>query len=139
MTYNGEIMNDDSVLTLIQEKTIEWFKPFEMFTPIEVGYKVFSDHFQDTEYLVIRRENRVLFYGVDSPSVMTLTDEGALATASPVFARRGTLSQNDFLDILDADNDREIEELESVIPKDGEAVEDFFARNAMWLLNPTIH
>ena len=129
-------MESSSVLTAIHEKTLEWLKPYTIFTPIEVGYKVFENNQQEIVYLVIRSKDRVLFYGIDSEPLI-FQDKGSTLKACSIFARRGTMSEFMFSSIIECSN--EIEALESIHPHSGEEAEDFFARNALWLLNPTVH
>ena len=41
--------------------------------------------------------------------------------------------------IVDENDESVYEALDHVVPDDGESNQDFFLRNAMWLLNPIIH
>ena len=115
---------------------------------VQYGYKQFEAHDRNTTYLMFSHKNRVLFYGVDTPKQQYAFpmlsgeldfDEVQTSFDPCIFARKGILKQSDVKDIFYAESDSEIEILESVEPTDEETDEDFFLRNALWLLNPVVH
>jgi len=124
------------------------------------------DQGSNTIYLSMSHGDRLLFYGMDiePPTVQELmalvsayaeveddslreSDDIAEAVAgqSPIprvtlFCRRHACQNPYELNaILSSKNDQVIDSLDHVRPTDDESNEDFFLRNAMWLLNPTVH
>ncbi len=119
------------------------------------GYKKFESADRYTTYLLFTHEDRVLFYGVDIPKkkfiVPMLADLSGDKPSKEsldmiqtlfdpcIFARRGTVTDEEFADLIHADTDDGVDELETVIPNEDESDNDFFLRNAMWLLDPVVH
>lgn len=148
--WDGEVK---STLSDIEDYTMASVAPFMAYnfsTAVKCGYKEFEGPDCITTYLVFVHEDRVLFYGVDTPKKQYLVPmlsedegkEGALCSLFEpcLFAKKGVLSQSEFQDIIHADSDYEIDQaLEAVVPSEEETDKDFFLRNAMWLLNPVIH
>lgn len=119
------------------------------------GYKKFEGPDRHTTYLLFTHEDRVLFYGVDIPKkkfiVPMLADRRGEKPSKEsldviqtlfdpcIFARRGTVTDDEFSDLIHAETDDDIDGLEVVIPYEDESDNDFFLRNAMWLLDPVVH
>jgi len=117
----------------------------------------------DTMYLSMSHGDRLLFYGmdIDPPTFEELRrlvssyeefddpEEDEIDEAIPgqdpvprvtLFCRRRACKNpHELKAILSAKDDRVIDSLEHVRPTGDESNEDFFLRNAMWLLNPTVH
>jgi len=139
-----------NTLNDIEDYTLASVAPFMRYTfssAVKYGYKEYESPDSYTTYLMFAHEDRVLFYGVDSPKkkflvpIMGDTEEESLLTLFEpcLFARKGTLTDAELQDIVYSDSDQNIEELEAVTPSDEESDKDFFLRNAMWLLNPMVH
>ena len=101
-------------------------------------------------YLVTVRKTRVLVYGMERiKSALTNFDymfgmpkqfsEEPENEKVSLFCKRVEAQPYEINEILDGVQDGLLEGLEGVYPEEDESNEDFFLRNAMWLLNPTIH
>ena len=102
-------------------------------------------------YLVTVRKSRVLVYGMERIKSATTNFDymfdlpsqfpGGLEENEKVslFCKRLEAPPYEINEVLDGAQDGMLEELEGAYPEEGESNEDFFLRNAMWLLNPTIH
>ena len=140
-----------STLSDIENFTMATVAPFLAASfegPLQYGYKEFESPDRNTTYLMFCHKDRVLFYGIDTPKKQFVfpmlskeTDWDVLHELfSPcLFVKKGIFSDIELENLCYATTDDEIDELESIEPADGEAENDFFLRNAMWLLNPVIH
>ena len=153
MMVDTDVKNALSDIETYTLKTVAPFIATSFSGGMKYGYKEFEGPDRYTTYLMFVHEDRVLFYGVDSPKrrylIPMLSEEVAdgeeaeeliAALFAPcLFAKKGALTDVEFADMVHSDNDNEIEDLESVSPEKDETDKDFFFRNAMWLLNPMVH
>jgi hypothetical protein len=133
------VLTTDELLNDIQDKTMSVLAPHLVFTTDElaIGLRQYQSRNKETTYLCIRYEGRVLFYGTDvTHGWGGHVEEGA---GYSVFCKRGELDDIDFSVMMDNDTDEDIDELDDSCPEEDESEDDFFFRNAVWLLNPTIH
>tara|TARA_B100000131_G_scaffold221323_1_gene212867 strand:- start:47228 stop:47695 length:468 start_codon:yes stop_codon:yes gene_type:complete len=107
----------------------------------------------DTMYLMLSHKDRVLFYGMDldPPSESDIAavlqsaglDEPEEVEASSritLFCRRGDKqTAADIRAFFSRGSDDAIECLDHIQPAENDSNEDFFLKNAMWLLNPMVH
>lgn len=115
-------------------------------------YKSFGDPISDCLYLIVTKDLRVLVYGMEmdrtpSPNYDYLFDlDGTGDTTSPfqdkisLFCRSLELdNHHELASLLDSEDEYFIEAMEDRMPGERDTNEDFFVRNAMWLMNPVIH
>ena len=139
-------------LSEIKSITIETISPFILtpFDPdlIKYGYKYFDSHETKTTYLLFTYKDRVLYYGINSPKqvfyfpmleVEEDYDSIQLQFDPYIFTKRGVLSASQLRKVFYANSDSSVEGLESVTPFNLETDEEFFLRNAMWLLDPIVN
>lgn len=139
-------------LSEIEDITISTVAPFMTATfdtnIIKYGYKQFDSYECRTTYLMFMLKDRVLYYGINSPkkefAFPMLEGEEDLGTIQMqfdpyIFTKKGVLSQSDIKKTFLKNSDEEMELLESVGPLDDETDEEFFLRNAMWLLSPVVN
>jgi hypothetical protein len=149
----------EAILTDIHDYTLSTVGPLASGVPLSspgvaAGFGRFSTWENDTLYLMLNHKDRVLFYGMDlSPptadDILCMLseadveeDEDGIPSASRVtlFCRRkAKQSPFEVEEYFASETDHEIEDLDHIEPREGESNEDFFLRNAMWLLNPMVH
>ena len=136
----------------IENITISTISPFMLNSfdsdLIKYGYKYFDSHEVKTTYLLFTFKNRVLYYGINSPKhrfyfPMLEGEEGYEATQTQfepyVFMRRGVLPRSELKKVYYINTDSNLDGLVSIGPTDDETDEEFFLRNAMWLLDPVVN
>jgi hypothetical protein len=133
------------ILQGIKEYTEDLYKEWCIGTfdiPIEYMFRLYKAPDRDTAYLIIRRGNRILFYGIDNygDSIKQFSDPDNGVLGLELFCRRKEFDKGYELDMLLEDNsDERIDGLDEVFPGDDDSNEDFFLTNAMWLLDPMVH
>ncbi|MAP23891.1 MAG: hypothetical protein CL582_23415 [Alteromonadaceae bacterium] len=139
-------------LSEIKSITISTISPFMLNSfdsnLIKYGYKYFDSHETRTTYLLFTHKDRVLYYGINSPKQefyfpMLEGEEGYSPTQTQfepyVFTRRGVLSRSELRKVFYINTDSNLDGLKSIRPTDDETDEEFFLRNAMWLLDPVVN
>lgn len=139
-------------LSEIKSITISTISPFMLNSfdsdLIKYGYKYFDSHETRTTYLLFAYKNRVLYYGINSPKqrfrFTMLEGEGDYDAIQMqfdpyVFTKRGVLSQSELKKAFYVSTKSNLEGLKSIMPSSHETDEEFFLRNAMWLLDPIVN
>ena len=136
------------ILKDIEKFTKESLSENFMESGVTSEYRQFGDNYADCLYLIMAKGLRVLVYGMErdrtpSPDYNYLFTEDAVSPYQDkvtLFCRSLELGNYYELSaLLDAEDEYFIDAMEDKIPSEGDTNEDFFLRNAIWLMDPVIH
>ena len=111
-------------------------------------YRSYGDHFSDCLYLIMVKDLRILVYGMDkdkSPAndyTYLFEDDvpSPMYDKISLFCRCLELDNHyELSQFMDKADEYFLDAMEDRSPTEGENNEDFFLRNAIWLMNPVIH
>jgi len=117
---------------------------------VAVHYQTFNYPDANCMYLILVSGERLLAYGMEL-DLTPVTDFSYLFDEdsnepSPLESRVSLFCRRFWADnpyqiaqIIGEESESVYESLDHVTPRESETNEDFFLRNAMWLLNPTVH
>lgn len=140
------------ILKDIESFTKETISESLMDSGLNTIYKSFGDHLSDCLYLLMVKGMRVLVYGMEMdktppPNYDYLFEKDDEGDASSPFQEKISMfcrsleldNQYELAALLDSKDEYFIEAMEDRVPHEKDDNEDFFIRNALWLMNPTIH
>ena len=153
--YGSSMFGDprEKILQDIEEYTRKQLSIGEGFLPDHsVVYAEFDIPQVNILYQVVVKRQRVLVYGMEKLKTpienfdylfdLGRTGESGSSPAEDrisLFCKRFVAAPYDINELISSIEDGAIEELEGEYPRDEETNEEFFLRNALWLLNPLIH
>lgn len=141
------------ILKDIERFTTEALSTNFLVKDVRTMYRSYGDSLGDCIYLIIVKDLRVLTYGMDMDKTPMSnydylfgdteeTSEGTSPEQDKVslFCRCLELdNHSDMSHFLNAEDEYFLDAMQDRIPTEGDNNEEFFLRNALWLMNPTIH
>ena len=141
-------MFEEIIFDQIQKKTYQIMSPFRQTSRVDLETAVLVFHGWESQacYLLLRNGPRAIFYGIASPYSDTYIPNDIEADESAdnevfcdLFTYRIEMDESELDNFVSNFDEHTLKKFNKSNKNKDEAIDDFLVRNAVWLLNPTVH